>query len=143
MRSNLPPQALALLEERFGHDCLISVATLDGQTPCVRTVNAFYQDGAFYVLTHALSGKMKQIAVHPIVGVCGEWFTGHGIAENLGHPCDARNEALAARMRSVFSSWYFNGHVDESDPGTCILCIRLTNGVLLSHGTRYDLDFTD
>ncbi len=26
---------------------------------------------------------------------------------------------------------------------TCILCIRLTEGVLFSHGTKYDIDFSD
>ena len=29
--------------------------------PCVRNVDAYYEDGAFYVITYALSNKMKQI----------------------------------------------------------------------------------
>lgn len=31
----------------------------------------------------------------------------------------------------------------QEDPNTCIFCIHLTDGVLLSHGTRYEIDFTD
>jgi uncharacterized pyridoxamine 5'-phosphate oxidase family protein len=38
----------------------------------VRTVNSYYEDGAFYVVTYALSGKIKQIQKNANVAVCGE-----------------------------------------------------------------------
>ena len=50
-----------IMLERFGKDCLIALATVDNGVPYVRTVDGFYENGAFYVLTHALSNKMKQI----------------------------------------------------------------------------------
>ena len=55
----------AIIQERFGKDSLIALATVDGDIPAVRTVNTVYIDGAFYVVTYALSGKMKQIAKNP------------------------------------------------------------------------------
>ncbi|MGN0779970.1 MAG: pyridoxamine 5'-phosphate oxidase family protein [Aristaeellaceae bacterium] len=143
MAEKLPRDALDVLEERFGKDSLIALATLDGQRPSVRTVNAYYEDGAFYVITHALSGKMCHIAAHPAVAVCGEWFTAHGTGKNLGHLCAAENQWIATKLKAAFAAWYDNGHINECDPNTCILCIRLTDGVLLSHGIRYELDFTD
>jgi len=133
--------ALAIMEERFGRDTLISLATVDGDRPAVRIVNSYYENGAFYTVTYALSNKMRQIQENPNVAICGEWFTAHGISENIGHICEKRNTAIAAKLREVFASWYSNGHVDESDPNTCILCIRLTDGLLFSHGTRYDINF--
>ena len=42
-------------------DSIIALATAIDNTPYVRSVDAFYEDGAFYVLTHGLSGKMKQV----------------------------------------------------------------------------------
>lgn len=42
----------------------------------------------------------------------------------------------------AFASWYDNGHINEEDPNTCILCIKLTDGILFSHGKRYEIDFT-
>ena len=141
MAEKLPQAALEVMNERFGKDSLIALATLDGTRPSVRTVDAFYEDGAFYVITHALSGKMKQIAANPAVAVSGEWFTGHGVGENIGHVCAEKNQAIAAKLRSAFAAWYDNGHTNEADPNTCILRIRLTDGVLFSHGTRYDMDF--
>lgn len=45
----------------FGKDSIIALATLDGDVPWVRSVNGFYENGAFYVITYALSNKMQQI----------------------------------------------------------------------------------
>lgn len=138
-----PAEAAPMMEERFGHDTLLSVATIEPETgrPCVRIVNAYYEDGAFYVITYALSGKMKQMAVNPQVAVCGEWFTAHGVGENLGHVLAPENAAMMEKMRKAFAAWYDNGHTNESDPNTCLLRIRLTDGTLAHHGTWYQLTF--
>jgi hypothetical protein len=40
-------RALTLMTERFGHDTLLSVATLDGDRPSVRIVDAYYENSAF------------------------------------------------------------------------------------------------
>ncbi|MBP3655631.1 MAG: pyridoxamine 5'-phosphate oxidase family protein [Clostridia bacterium] len=125
-----------VMAERFGKDSLIALATVGDGTPHVRTVNAVYRDGAFYCVTYALSGKMKQIAACPVVAVCGEWFTGHGRGENLGHILAPENEQTAEMLRRAFASWYGNGHVNEQDEHTCILRITLTDGVLMAQGER-------
>ena len=139
--AELSGEVQKLLEERFGHDTLIALATVAGDTPCVRAVNALYLDGAFYVITWALSAKMRHIRENPRVGICGDWFTAHGVGEDLGHVLAPENAKIAARLREAFSAWYGNGHVNEADPNTVILRIRLTDGVLFSHGTRYELDY--
>ena len=131
----------AIIQERFGKDSLIALATVDGDVPAVRTVNTVYIDGAFYVVTYALSGKMKQIAKNPTVAICGDWFTAHGVGENLGHVLLEENQNIMEKLRTAFSAWYNNGHTNEADPNTCLLKIRLTDGVLFSHGTRYDIEF--
>jgi len=48
-------KALSLMTKRFGHDTLLSLATLDGNHPSVRIVNSYYENGAFYTVTYALS----------------------------------------------------------------------------------------
>ena len=141
MENNDVKTALKIMDERFGHDTLISIATVDSNIPSVRTVDGYYENGSFYTITYALSNKMKQIEVNPIVAICGEWFTAHGIGENLGWVCNDLNEQLANKLRNAFSSWYSNGHINESDENTIILRIRLTDGVLTSDGTWYKIDF--
>ena len=49
------------MKERFGKDSIIGLATTVDNIPYVRNVDAYYEDGAFYVLTYGLSNKMKQI----------------------------------------------------------------------------------
>lgn len=141
MTRTLSPIVKHLLEERFGKDSLIALATTADNVPHVRAVNSYYQEGAFYVVTYALSNKMRQIQKNPAVAVAGEWFTAQGMGENLGHVRDEKNTAIAQILRDVFAAWYGNGHVNEEDPNTCILRIRLTEGVLFSNGTRYDIVF--
>ena len=134
-------EAINIMDNRFGHDTLISVATIDNSRPTVRIVNSYYENGSFYTVTYALSGKMKQIQANPEVAICGEWFTAHGIGENLGYVRDDKNTAIMGKLRTVFAEWYGNGHTDENDPNTCLLRVRLTDAVLLNHGTRYEIDF--
>lgn len=134
-------EAIQILNKRFGTDTLISLATTAGDCPFVRVVNGYYEQGMFYVITYALSKKMKQIAANSKVAVCGEWFTAQGTGESLGWVRDEKNIEIMAKLRVVFAAWYDNGHTNEQDPNTCILRVRLTDGVLLSHGTRYEVDF--
>lgn len=48
---------------------------------------------------------------------------------------------LQKRMRMAFAAWYGNGHVNESDPNTCLLKVKLNDGVLMNNGERYDIHF--
>ena len=130
-----------ILTDRFGKDSLIALATVEDGIPHVRTVDAVYIDGAFYVVTYSLSGKCKQIAKNPTVAISGEWFTAHGVGENLGHVLLPENKEIMDILRTAFAAWYDNGHTNEADPNTCLLKITLTDGVLFADGTRYDIEF--
>ena len=132
----------AILLERFGKDSIIALATAIDNVPYVRNVDAFYENGAFYVLTHGLSNKMKQIEYNPTVALSGEWFTAQGKGIQLGYFGKADNARIAEKMRDVFSAWIDNGHNDFDDVNTCILRIELTSGILFSNGKRYEIDFT-
>lgn len=141
MNEKLSEKTQKILNERFGKDSLISVATVSGGKPFVRTVNAYYENGCFYVVTYALSNKMLHIKETSSVAICGDWFTANGTGENLGYVLSEENKPLAERLREIFKEWYYNGHTDESDPNTCILRIKLTDGVLFDNGIRYDIEF--
>jgi len=134
-----PVEAREIMDMRFGCDSMIALATVDGSVPSVRAVNAYYENGCFYVITHAKSNKMNQIADHPVVGICGDWFTGHGVAKSRGHVLAPANTDIMDKLRVVFDEWYDNGHVNELDPDTILLRIRLTDGVLMDHGDRYEI----
>ena len=132
-----------ILVERFGKDNIIALATTENGIPYVRNVNAFYENKAFYVITYELSNKMKQIEKNPVVAIAGDWFTAHGKGVNLGYFGKYENAEIAEKLRVAFAEWIDNGHNNFNDENTCILCIKLTDGLLLSHGTRYNIDFSD
>lgn len=137
----LSKEAERIMGERFGKDNVIALATTENDIPHVRNVNAFYENRAFYVITYGLSNKMRQIDKNPLVAIAGDWFTAHGRGENLGYFGKPENAEIAGKLRQAFAEWIDNGHNNFEDENTCILCIRLKDGILFSHGTRYEIDF--
>ena len=88
-------EGIKLLEEKFGNgkDNVISLGTIAREAnsvgkprPVVRAVDAYYDDGVFYVTTHRKSNKMQQIENNPEVSIasCAEMFTASGIGKNMG-----------------------------------------------------------
>jgi uncharacterized pyridoxamine 5'-phosphate oxidase family protein len=147
-------EGLKLLEERFGNykDNVLSLATIaselgdnDKPRPIVREVDAFYENGVFYVSTHARSNKILQINNNPEVSVAvsGEWFTASGQGENLGWVLDPKNAELRKKIRKAFV-WYDEVN-DEEDPDCCFLAIYLTKGTLnINHWEKlYHFDFAN
>ena len=134
-------EAEQVMIDRFGKNTVIALETTENETPHVRYVNAYYENGAFYIITYALSNKMKHIKNNPVVAIAGEWFTAHGNGISLGYFGKKENYVIADKLKEVFAEWIDNGHTDLNDENTIILCVQLTEGILFSHGTRYDIDF--
>ncbi len=127
-----------IMIERFGKDTVIALATIENGIPYVRYVNAYYENGTFYLITYALSNKIKHIENNSTIAIAGEWFSAHGKGINLGYFGKKENQMIAEKLKKVFAEWIDNGHNNFDDENTIILCIELTDGRLLSHGTRYE-----
>ncbi|MBE6081173.1 MAG: pyridoxamine 5'-phosphate oxidase family protein [Tissierellaceae bacterium] len=132
--------ACELMQKQLGHDVQISLATCNKNNVSVRIVDGYYKDGCIYVVTHTSSHKMKQISLNSNVAVCKDLFQGIGKAENLGNPKEIKNQELAKELREVFIIFY-DRHVDEDDPGTCILKINLTEAVVFDDNNKYSIDY--
>lgn len=144
-----------LVNEMFGNgkDNVISLATIgrepsegENPRPVVRSVNAYYEDGVFYVVTYGMSNKMLQIAQNSEVSVsgCMEMFTASGVGENLGWVLEPSNADIRSKLRTAFSQWYDMAN-NEKDENCCILAIRLTKGTLnINHWEKlYYMDFVN
>lgn len=134
-------QIAEIMDMRFDRDNVIALATAQDNIPYVRGVNAYYLDGAFYVITHAKSNKMAQLALNPNCAVSGEWFSAQGVGESMGWFGLAKNAEIADRLRAVFAEWIDNGHNDLDSTDCIILKIRLTSGILYADGVRHEIDF--
>ena len=148
-------EGLKLIEERCGNgkDNLISLSTIAMEPnadkkprPYVRDVDAYYEDGVFYITTWSKSTKMQQIAQNEEVAftVCGEWFSGNGIGENLGWVLDPKNAVIRTKLREAFAKWYDDANNEQSQE-CVILAIRITRGtVIKDHGAdRFNMDFVN
>lgn len=146
-------EGFKLMEEKFsnGKDNIIALATIARETtpdgkplPVVRSVDAYYEDGTFYVVTYSTSNKMLQIAENQEVSVAGfeEMFTANGTAENLGWVLDPKNADIRAKLRKAFAFWYDSAN-NENDKNCCFLAIHLTKGTLnINHWEKlYHMDF--
>ena len=130
---------IKIISERFAKDSLMALATVDEKgTPWCRTIDAIFIEDSFYTITYALSNKIKHIEKNPQVAISGDWFSCHGIGQNIGYIKSPENEKIANALRTAFASWYDNGHTNEDDPNTIILKIKLTGGTLFSNGKRFD-----
>ena len=142
-----------LLEEKFGNgkDNIIALATIAREPgvngtslPVVRGVDAYYENGVFYITTNSKSNKMQQIELNPDVSICSntEMFTACGIGVNLGWVLDQENTDLRNKLRKAFTPWYDMAN-NENDKNCCILAIRLTKGTLnINHWEKlYHMDF--
>jgi len=136
--------AMDTMTERFSKDSLIAIATTDGERLYNRIVDAYYENGAFYISTYALSNKMKQIEANAEVAICAvDWFSGHGKGKNLGWVLEPQNTEIRAKIRKEFV-WY-DDVSNEQDKNCCFLEIRLTDGMLIKdhHAIRYQIDFVN
>ena len=144
MNTSKYDDAVKLMTERFSQDSLIAVATTDGKRLYNRMVDAYYLNGAFYVSTHALSNKVRQIEANPEAAVCAvDWFSGHGTGKNLGWVLEPQNAEIRSKIREAFA-WYDSVN-NEQDKNCCFLEIRLTDGMLIKdhHAIRYQIDFAN
>jgi len=136
-----------------GKDNVIALSTIALENskagkpcPCVRDVDAYYEDGRFYITTWLESRKMKQIAQCEEVGfsVNMQGFYGNGIGKNLGWVLAEENIQLRAKLRKTFSDWYEIANNEQSEK-CVILEISIANGTIMQdHGAiHYEIDFVN
>lgn len=148
-------EGLKLIEESCGNgkDNIIALATIandvsaDGNPyPYVREVDAYYEDGVFYITTWGKSNKIMQIANNKEVAfvVCKEGISGSGIGENLGWVLSPKNAELRLKLRKAFSNWYDHAN-NENDENCVILAVHVTRGSIFRDegAIQYNLDFVN
>jgi len=133
-------ESLHIMNELYGHDVAMPLATVNDGKANIRVVNAYYKDKAFYITTYALSNKMKEIAVNPYVAINHNLFVSHGVGKNIGNPLDENNKELREELRKVFCEFY-DKHVNEKDNNTCILKIDVNDALVFAHDYKYVIDF--
>ena len=137
--------AMKLMDERCGNgkDNLIALATISltpnaagKPRPAVRMVDAYYEDGVFYISSASWKNKTKEIEQNNEVSVGGlDWFVAQGTAENLGWVKDEKNSEIRAKMKKIFA--WFEDHGGEDSPESIVLRVTLTEGTITDNDKKY------
>lgn len=148
-------EGLGLLEKSCGNgkDNVIALATIaidqtsEGRPyPFVREVDAYYEEGVFYITTWGKSNKILQIAHNKEVSftVSQEGISGGGTGENLGWVLDPKNAELRLKLRKAFSKWYDHANNEENE-NCVILAVRMNRvSIFRDEGaTQYHLDLVN
>lgn len=133
-------EATSVMNELYGKDMPMSLATVNGDKADIRVIDAWYNENAFYITTYALSGKMQEISKNPNVALNHNLFVAHGVGKNIGHPLDEANAGLREELKRIFYAFY-DRHVDEQDKHTCILKVSLTDANFFANDFKYYVDF--
>ncbi len=137
--------AMKIMDELCGNgkDNVIALATISltpnsagNPRPVVRMVDAYYEDGVFYISSDSRKNKSLEIEKNNEVAICGlDCFNANGIAENLGWVKDEKNAEIREKMKKYFK--WFDAHADEDNPNSIVLRVTLTEGIINDYQKKY------
>lgn len=133
--------ALRKMETLFGRDEQFALATTGEDGPSNRFVDTYFTDGSFYIVTYALSRKVKETAADPRAALCSaKLHAFSGKVDNIGHPLKPENAEIRDKLIQAFAPWYFR-HNNEDDPHMCYLRFTPESGFFQADGTGWRVDF--
>lgn len=133
-------EAIHVMEELYGKDVPMTIATVKGDAPNIRVIDFYFAHGKFYATSYRLSNKVKEIEKNPKVALNHNLFVGHGTARNIGNPRKKENLSIREELRQAFYTFY-DKHVNEEDENTCILEVTLQDAVVFANDYKYCIDF--
>ncbi len=133
-------ESLEALEALFGKDVFFVLATAEEGRPSQRVVDAYYEDGVFWIVTYGKSVKVREIEQNPYVSLCNSFHRFQGRAYRAGHPLRPENSEIRAKLIQVFAPWYFE-HNNENDENMCYVKVEPDSGFFHKDGMGYKVDF--
>ncbi|MCM1195297.1 MAG: hypothetical protein NC099_01940 [Corallococcus sp.] len=140
--ANCFERAKEVMEENFGHVVELCLASCVDSNVTVRDLNAYYENGKFYILSKESNSLIRDISVNPRVGLCHGSHNIYGTAKSLGHPLEKQNAALRKTLRKQFSLNY-DEYVTEHNPEMRIVEVTVTAAETYTRYHRYEIDFVN
>lgn len=135
-------QALHVATELFSQNVVFAMATNGSQVPSVRMIDAYYEDGVFYMITHGETQKVQEIEVNPVVALTKDMHRFIGEAENLGHPFKPENREIRIKLKKAVKDRLFNRD-DEDDEDLVILKVVVKTGFFYKDDVGYDVNYEE
>lgn len=129
-----------ILEERYFKDTILLIATSTNNVPSMRSVDSFYYDGSFWIVTDRRCNYVEEIQGNKNVMISDG---GHNRfwckAEEIGHPLDEKNLAMKEVYMKVFHNWYKEVN-NESLKTTCFIKVTPYKGYVHRDKMGYKFD---
>ncbi|MCD4826922.1 MAG: hypothetical protein K8Q99_04010 [Acholeplasmataceae bacterium] len=132
-----------ILEERYFKDTILLIATAANNVPSVRSVDSFYYDGSFWIVTDRRCNYVKEIQENKNVMISDG---GHNRfwcnAEITGHPLDNTNQSIRVIYQEVFKSWYKEVNNEELK-SVCYIQVKPYKGYIHKDKIGYKFNISD
>jgi general stress protein 26 len=133
---------LDIIQEKYQHDSIVLVVTAKDNVPTVRSVDSFYYQGSFWIVTDLNCNYVKEIQSNPYVMISDG---GHNRfwckAYVTGHPLDTVNINIREVFLKVFHHWYKEVN-NEAIPSVCYIKVTPYKGYVHKKkiGYTFNLD---
>jgi uncharacterized pyridoxamine 5'-phosphate oxidase family protein len=98
---------LDIINEKYQNDTILLVATAKDNVPTIRSVDSFFYEGSFWIVTDLRCNYVKEIQSNGNVMISDG---GHNRfwckARVVGHPLDKVNAGIREVFLRVFHNWY-------------------------------------
>ncbi len=136
-------KAMKAMNDLFSRDYQFTLASVKDNVPSQRVVDTYFDGKDFYVVTYALSRKVKEIRCNPEVSICARKpYNFQCKAYDIGHPLKPENAAIRDQLIKVFAPWYF-AHNNEGDENMCYVRLEPQTGFVFDDTTGYNVDFVN
>ena len=131
---------IEILHERYSEDTILLISTAKENVPSVRSVDSFYYDESFWIVTDLRTNYVTDIQSNENVMISDG---GHNRfwckAQVVGHPLDEKNLAMREVYMKVFHNWYKEVN-NESFKTTCFIKVTPYKGYIHKDKMGYNFD---
>lgn len=130
-----------LLMKKYSDDTIMLIATSKDNIPTVRSVDCFYYEGSFWVVTDLRCNYVKEIQANENVMVSDGghnrfWCKG----EVVGHPLEEKNLSIREVYKKVFNNWYEEVNNEALD-SVCFVRAQILKGYIHNDSIGHNFDF--
>ena len=144
MMSNIQKSGvLNIINEKYQHDTIMLIATCKDNVPSVRSVDCFYYDGSFWIVTDLRTNYVKEIQSNENVMISDgghNRFWSKAIV--TGHPLTPENQSIRKVFLKVFHHWYEDVN-NENLETICYVKVTPYKGYIHQDKQGYAFNITD
>ncbi|MFP4286927.1 MAG: hypothetical protein ACLFRI_04440 [Candidatus Izemoplasmataceae bacterium] len=132
-----------ILEEKYSNDTILLIATAKDNVPSVRSVDSFYYEGSFWIVTDTRCNYVNEIQSNDYVMISDG---GHNRfwckAYVVGHPLEQKNQSIREVFLKVFKNWYKEVN-NEKNLSVCFIKVIPYKGYIHKDKIGYTFDINN